>query len=70
MNSLKKGDDNLTKEEIALHLAVAALAHFDLSEDTNNKTDIKFDIDKQVTKRIGKHIANLYNAILDNIDIK
>ncbi|WP_333860280.1 hypothetical protein [Clostridium sp.] len=60
----------MTKDEIALHLTVAALSHFDLSEETNNKTDIKFDIDKQVTKRLGKHVANLYNAILDNIDIK
>lgn len=60
----------MTKEEIAMHLAVAALGHLNLVEETSNNTDIKFDIDKQLTKRLGKHIANLYNAILDNINVK
>jgi len=60
----------LTKEEIALQLAVAALGHFNLLEETSTKTDIKFDIDKQLTKRLGKHVANLYNTILDNINVK
>ncbi|UZQ49519.1 hypothetical protein [Clostridium kluyveri] len=58
----------MTKEEIALQLAVAALGHFNLLEET--KTDIKFDTDKQLTKRLGKHVANLYNTILDNINVK
>ncbi|MFL0195377.1 hypothetical protein ACJDU8_07330 [Clostridium sp. WILCCON 0269] len=60
----------MTKEEIALHLAVATIVHSDLLEEVKNKTDIKFDIDKQLTKRLGKHVANLYNVILDNVDIK